>query len=1787
MPDVNDITATYLMGKLLSRDGEFCQGAPLVPLPYYTFTLSTAAQTGEGKTGNHAKEVAFQHDNKNKQARRDSPIAYSDKNGRFVYFATDKDDKNLAGTPVAVFEKRKALFFPSYLVTIAQGSYGKNWLTELSKRLGDEDLIKSSIASLKAKTVSLNEGKFLPVEKLVDNQLTRDYIDWHKRTFKTQGEINVVTVPQYYTIVLTFSSANFVGGRVSLADFTDKVILTGDDIMSTRNQPASLISEVAYTNHEGDKESTFIAATFWVETELLEVPLAPSELFCRFDIDLRTVGGGDSDDAKVKALAGKGIPLTYSLSEQVLHLPIQTIAGRSAWLNGDPISVEEALINHAPQQFSALLSAINQKPTPIKDKLSKEKSESDFLPTVWHNLQTHKSQYQAAANTLESGLNWDVISQTYSAAFGVIAGGALPSDNFKFVSQLMGISGSASSFLKMASSFTHEPKVLTAVANIASVLKLPSEQFPHTLARLQDKFKGKVMHVVPTQYHPFLGQSQTLLKRLGKTADTLLGTPLSAAELLFNINGAIKKSTVVETNNMALTDNSHKYAVNVQSISNQGLYTGKDDFNERSKTVELVKNELQNKLSEYKNKDKENVVLLEEKQGDVTAQLINVIFGFDKATIKLTDEGHGIIESVAKYLRLLLDPIAIKIIGHTCNTGKDEYNMGLSFDRAETFKQLLIEKIDPSDDLKLLWESRVEISGRGAAEPLFENDDEDGRKKNRRVEVVFFFNSAYQYPPCRSGIAVLEKQRRATVTANISADAAVIAAASSGVDVLLGLGSAFLGPVGISAYALWWSGNTLNTGVDAFNEFTNAEFEHYGKLKSYSEFSSATQYMMLANDGKTEYAAFLKKAYLKRALAINGLMRLIHRFHYEKGRHTSSGNLSMYDSGNALPAAQTDDERFLSYDFEGYINHYLLSDDWRLTDSFFPVYLDEVWLESVTSKKVKSLASLFSYIQGAVFVRNKVQQDDKSTKTLARGQHYKSAFPIHYLNSTDINFFKNLFVDKLPKFKDKELISNLVISVRPRGAKTLTDWFTLPAYLKKNSVLSPFDQIRILVIFNNDDKQFKELLDESKESGAPLMVPVSARPIRYNLVFDDIGPVTTEYVSLLKKAELCSHEEQFENRYGAIIQPTFKFGQSIIAGTRPMAEFGDSSLSGLFSKEESSNNASGHYEMDYFYEVFIPGTVVKVPVAYGSQKSWYGESDVKLFPVSLDPERKYSVPTKNDLGKIGTTEEQDDHVFYEKNFLSAQNTENRTAPQVFDSPKIVFSLYQKGKELIPQSPDNKDTKIIHFDWNEPTDLQALIYTKSLGTQDLINQNIEPDVFPIELFLHSNKLTTEPNKDNILKFSQRQSIRRIGYIGLDGTFEAVTINSSLTDDFSDIKGRFKESNKETGKSKALLQQEGTFPEAVSTDVFAIKLELDYINAVGDKVQGLKPVKDLDVFVDRIPGDLISLKLKISAENIGLTNADSQKLMMRKGTVNPKSLPESWYVHTEKEKKQTLLRMKTNESGKGDDVKINDHKQNQSKSGVYRHSPEKLDEWIEAGDREDTYSLSPERRVILKNWIDAKDGVDAKHALKDNDNSPSKKFLLEHEMAFDRHMLGFPSIQGCHAIVYQTERGIYGLHNFGGSKDDEFSTRADLFSTFVSNHESFGGKALRLYGVSFVGNNQRGYSGNPKSKWKEELLEFANKLNYKGKISGYDLYKSFSDENNSAYVEFNINEEKSDIYIRKWNVGESLGDKVANPSPNDHKIRTGSFDKMLISELGSVCTEISRVGLTKISKEKLRS
>ena len=201
----------------------------------------------------------------------------------------------------------------------------------------------------------------------------------------------------------------------------------------------------------------------------------------------------------------------------------------------------------------------------------------------------------------------------------------------------------------------------------------------------------------------------------------------------------------------------------------------------------------------------------------------------------------------------------------------------------------------------------------------------------------------------------------------------------------------------------------------------------------------------------------------------------------------------------------------------------------------------------------------------------------------------------------------------------------------------------------------------------------------------------------------------------------------------------------------------------------------------------------------------------------------------------------------------------------------------------------------------------------------------------------------------------------------------------------------------------------------------------------------------------------------------------------------------------------------------------------------------------------------------------------------------RFLMEHEVGFADNELGFPSIQGCHAIVYQTAAGLYGYHNAGGSASDRWKPRAVRFAEFVRTHA--GGtipKGTRLYGISFVGNNQRGYSPKPKDNWKGELITFAAELNYTNKISGYDLDKGLPGGGKGAYVEYRKNGSKCDVHIREWDPrGVDAGeDRTANIHRNDHKFISVHFHIADLTDLDRVIRDIHHAPLTKISKEKLR-
>ena len=71
----------------------------------------------------------------------------------------------------------------------------------------------------------------------------------------------------------------------------------------------------------------------------------------------------------------------------------------------------------------------------------------------------------------------------------------------------------------------------------------------------------------------------------------------------------------------------------------------------------------------------------------------------------------------------------IRVIGHTDSRGPEDYNRSLSLRRAKrTVTEL--KKIMPE------LSGRVTFMGMGESKPIADNSTEEGRKRNRRVEII-------------------------------------------------------------------------------------------------------------------------------------------------------------------------------------------------------------------------------------------------------------------------------------------------------------------------------------------------------------------------------------------------------------------------------------------------------------------------------------------------------------------------------------------------------------------------------------------------------------------------------------------------------------------------------------------------------------------------------------------------------------------------------------------------------------------------------------------------------------------------------------------------------------------------------------------------------------------------------------------------------------------------------------------------------------------------------------------
>jgi outer membrane protein OmpA-like peptidoglycan-associated protein len=105
--------------------------------------------------------------------------------------------------------------------------------------------------------------------------------------------------------------------------------------------------------------------------------------------------------------------------------------------------------------------------------------------------------------------------------------------------------------------------------------------------------------------------------------------------------------------------------------------------------------------------------------------LEGVNFDFDKATLR--QEDIAIIDKDVTGLDKWGN-VNIEVAGHTDSRGSDKYNMKLSQRRAEAVRNYLISKGIAAD--------RLTAKGYGESQPVADNATDEGRFKNRRVELI-------------------------------------------------------------------------------------------------------------------------------------------------------------------------------------------------------------------------------------------------------------------------------------------------------------------------------------------------------------------------------------------------------------------------------------------------------------------------------------------------------------------------------------------------------------------------------------------------------------------------------------------------------------------------------------------------------------------------------------------------------------------------------------------------------------------------------------------------------------------------------------------------------------------------------------------------------------------------------------------------------------------------------------------------------------------------------------------
>lgn len=99
---------------------------------------------------------------------------------------------------------------------------------------------------------------------------------------------------------------------------------------------------------------------------------------------------------------------------------------------------------------------------------------------------------------------------------------------------------------------------------------------------------------------------------------------------------------------------------------------------------------------------------------------------FELAKANIKEESHDLLNEIVQVIKDNPHIKKIAIEGHASSDGNDDFNMKLSDDRSKSVMKYLVDHG--------VQEKKLTAKGFGETKPIADNDTEEGREKNRRVE---------------------------------------------------------------------------------------------------------------------------------------------------------------------------------------------------------------------------------------------------------------------------------------------------------------------------------------------------------------------------------------------------------------------------------------------------------------------------------------------------------------------------------------------------------------------------------------------------------------------------------------------------------------------------------------------------------------------------------------------------------------------------------------------------------------------------------------------------------------------------------------------------------------------------------------------------------------------------------------------------------------------------------------------------------------------------------------------